>query len=175
MPRLSSWRKARPLVSEDQFVSESEPLRSSHPGSIGGATPHVGEVQIGAVNRVANHQQLPAPAQPAYAIGQLSIARRTLEARKCTTELCRYLEPVFAALEAPRKNTRHNSRVGIRVIVPGVRNALREKEFVKLPHSAPPSTRKKNYARKWERRSFALKLEYQPPSLRIRPPTLPVG
>src|SRR5271155_4057041 len=41
LPLLSSWRKARPLVSEDQFVSDSEPLRSSHPGSIGGATPRV--------------------------------------------------------------------------------------------------------------------------------------
>src|SRR6266478_2736159 len=50
---------------------------------------------------------------PTYAIGQVSIARRTLDARKCTTELCRYLEPVFAALEGPRKNTRHNSGVGI--------------------------------------------------------------
>ena len=43
MPLLSCWRKARPLVSEDRIVSESKPLRSSHPGSIGGATPRVGK------------------------------------------------------------------------------------------------------------------------------------
>jgi hypothetical protein len=42
VPLLSCWRKARPLVSGDQIVSESERLRSSHPGSIGGATPRVG-------------------------------------------------------------------------------------------------------------------------------------
>ncbi len=65
MPLPSCWRKARPLASEDQLVSESEPLRSSHPGSIGGTTP------VGAVNRVAKRQQLPAPAQPPYAIGQV--------------------------------------------------------------------------------------------------------
>src|SRR5271157_135826 len=37
----------RPLVSEDQsedqIVSETKALRSSHPGSIGGATPRVGK------------------------------------------------------------------------------------------------------------------------------------
>src|SRR5208283_5870237 len=58
MPLLSCWRKARPLVSEDQIVSESEPLRSSHPGSIGSATPRVGSDRR-AVNRVAIPQQLP--------------------------------------------------------------------------------------------------------------------
>jgi hypothetical protein len=42
------------------MVSESEPLRSSHPGSIGGVPSRV-EFQIGAANRVAKHWRLPAP------------------------------------------------------------------------------------------------------------------
>ena len=85
---------------------------SSHPGPIGGATSRV-QVQIGAVDRVAKRQQLPVPAQPAYAIGQVSIARRTLDARKRTTELCRHFVRVFALSEGQRGNTRHNPEVGI--------------------------------------------------------------
>jgi hypothetical protein len=53
MPLLSSWRKGRPLVSEGSARQQIKALRSSHPGSIGGATSRVREVQIGAVNRVA--------------------------------------------------------------------------------------------------------------------------
>ncbi len=122
MPLLSCWRKARPLASEDQIVSESEPLRSSHPGSIGSATPRAGSERR-AVNRVAIPQQLPASAQPANAIGQVSIARRTLDARKCTAELCRHFLPVFALSEGERRNTRHNPEVGIMAIFVGQRHA----------------------------------------------------
>jgi hypothetical protein len=58
-------RKARPLPSKEQIVSESEPFRSSHPGSIGGATPRTERVHIAAtVNRVANRQRLPPQSVP---------------------------------------------------------------------------------------------------------------
>jgi len=48
-------------VNQTRFSSRRIPVRFR------GATPRVGKVQFaaGAVNRVANHQQLPAPAQPA--------------------------------------------------------------------------------------------------------------
>src|SRR5208283_2960885 len=59
----------------------------------------------------------PAPAQPANAIGQVSIARRTLDARKCTTELCRHFVRVFALSEGERRNMRHNPGIGIMSIL----------------------------------------------------------
>ena len=57
---------------------------------------------VSAVNRVAKRQQLPAPAQPANAIGQVSIVRRTLDARKCTTELCRHFVRVVRTSQKGR-------------------------------------------------------------------------
>ena len=58
---------------------------------------------------------------------------------------------------------------------PVIRNALREKAFAKSPRSVPPSTQKKNCARKWEPRTFARKSALQPQSSRIRPRTWPAG
>ncbi len=51
----------------------------------------------------------------------------------------------------------------------------RRRGFVKSRRSAPPSTQRKNYARKWEPPTFARKPALQPPSSRIRPPTWPAG
>jgi hypothetical protein len=71
--------------------------------------------------------------------------------------------------------TIHYADIGIIVIAPGVRNALREKGSVKLLRSDPPSTQKRNYARKWAPLTFAPRPASQPQSSRIRPPTWPVG
>ncbi len=60
MPLLSCRRKARPLVREDRIVSESEALRRIPVRSA--AQPLAWEIQIRAVNRVAERQRLPAPA-----------------------------------------------------------------------------------------------------------------
>jgi peptidyl-prolyl cis-trans isomerase D len=54
---------------------------------------------------------------------------------------------------------------------PAIRSALREKAFAKSLRSVPPSTQKKNCARKWEPPTFARKSALQPQSSRIRPRT----
>ena len=58
---------------------------------------------------------------------------------------------------------------------PAIRSALREKGFAKSLRSVPPSTQKKNCARKWEPPTFARKPALQPQSSRIRPRTWPAG
>ena len=71
------------------------------------------QIAAGAVNRVASHQQLPAPALPAHCYRTGFDPSRTLNMTKCMAELCRYVLTLERYFQRPVDNTRHNSEVGI--------------------------------------------------------------
>jgi MFS family permease len=80
----------------------------------------------------------------------------------------------YASGFGPRDNEELEAALGA-MQSRAIKSALLAKGFAIPLDSVPPSTRKKNYARKWELPTFARKLEYRRPSLRIRQPTLPAG
>ncbi len=77
--------------------------------------PSLREVQIAAsaVNQVASHQQLSAPALPAQCYRTGFDLSRTLNMTKCMAELCRYVLTLEHGFQRPVDNTRHNSEIGI--------------------------------------------------------------
>jgi hypothetical protein len=69
MPFL--WRKETPLAAKDHFIGESDALLFARRILVRSAAQTLALGTSGASTGVANHQQLPAPALPANAIGQV--------------------------------------------------------------------------------------------------------